>query len=180
MSTILTSADDELPKNVLRPNFRQRLDKGEELEQEVAQELKDRGWDVHRYGMGTWSEDMRDILGQTRSHLRYAPDLYATRSRKDLVFIDCKNTLHRSDGSYYRINRDCLAAGRNFGPRYDVPLYYVFDDLGVLTPHQIMEFLKIPHLTNGVGTWIAVPRHLPVTFNEIFGPRKWQPIQKAA
>lgn len=165
--------------NVTRVNFQQRLARGEEFEQRVIKELESRGWEAHRYGAGTWSEGMKDILRQSDSDLRWAPDLYATRGRSELVFIDCKNTMSIRDGDHHTINRRCLDAGRKFGPRYDWPLYYVFDGLGVMTPHQVMDWQKMRRLGH-TGAYVRLPRHMPVPFDEVFGAPGQMPALRAA
>lgn len=147
--------------------FPERLAKGEELEDRVTEELERRGWTVWPFGQGTWPEEARRAVKASDSDLRFLPDLGAARNH-DVVFVDCKNTMKIRDGDFHSINRRCLEAGRKWAPRHDWPLYYVFDQLGVMTPHQVMDWQRMRRLGNA-GSFIRIPRHMPMPFDEIFG-----------
>lgn len=147
--------------------FDARLVIGGILEQRVTAELADRGWTVTPWGQGAWPEQVRAALARTDSDLRWIPDLVAARGR-DLALIDCKNTLRARDGDGHSVSRRCLRAARKIGAEFDLPVYYVFDTLGVLTPDEVMLYQRVSTLNNA-PSYLFISRSYPRPFDDIFG-----------
>jgi hypothetical protein len=145
-----------------------RLKAGEQHEQRVAHELTVRGWAVHRCGQGTYPLPIQRALSRTESPLRQFPDLIAARG-PDLVTIDAKTDLPSNTSGRYAVSRRCLLAGLQFLGLYaPIPLYYVFGDLTVLTPAEIMHY-SCPSLRHPGGAYHLVNTGHAHHFDEVFG-----------
>ncbi|MFI7641660.1 hypothetical protein [Nonomuraea sp. NPDC049400] len=148
--------------------WQQRYDIGIQHEQYVVNELSRRGWEVTPAGQGTFPEALRQALSRTNSALRYFPDMLATRAG-DIVAIDAKTRMPASHTQRYAISRPCLDAGLRFVALYQpIPLYYVFGDLGVTTPAEVIAYRPIaqPHPS---GAYYLIQQHRTHPFDEVFG-----------
>ncbi|MFB6700880.1 hypothetical protein [Streptomyces rubiginosohelvolus] len=102
--------------------------------------LRARGWTVHPCGQGTYPPAVCEALRQTRSALRYFPDLIAARG-SDLITIDAKDRMPSTHTDRYAISTDTINAGLLFTAAHaPTPLYYVFGDLKVLTPAEVIHY----------------------------------------
>lgn len=141
---------------------------GDLHEQRVIWELQRRGWTTHRCGQGTFPPAIRQALRRTESALRHFPDLIAARGTH-LVTIDAKTRLPSTHTTRYAVSRTCLTAGMQFlGMNTPFPLFYVFGDLSVLTPVEIMYYASIGHQPPG-GSYYLVSTRLAHPFDEVFG-----------
>lgn len=148
-------------------DFQSRLALGNELEQRVTEELTGRGWTAVSWGQGTWPEEIRYALKQTDSPIRWTPDIVAARG-SSVAFIDCKNSHPVRDGNAHSVDKKCLRASREFAAMFDVPVFYVFDSLGVITPDQVMAFCNTRTVGNGPACFF-INRVLPAPFDVVFG-----------
>jgi hypothetical protein len=147
-------------------SFSERLQVGETHERRVAAELRRRGWAVDHWGQGVLSEPIRDALWRSNSRLRFLPDLIAARAG-EIVTIDCKDRM-QSKTSRYAIKRECV----NFGLQLaalGVPVFYVFGNLAVVVPTEVMSYGRIgPHMAGG-GAYFLVSERIAHEFDEVFG-----------
>jgi hypothetical protein len=148
-------------------SFGDRLSIGTAHEQRVAGELRARGWTVDPWGQGVLSAEVRAAIRHSGSRLRFLPDLIAARNG-ELVTIDCKDRMRSADSGRYSIARQCV----NFGIQMaalDVPLFYVFGNLAVLLPTEVMAYGRIGPRVTGSGAYYLVPERLGHQFDDVFG-----------
>jgi hypothetical protein len=148
-------------------SFGGRLSIGTAHERRVATELRARGWAVDIWGQGALSAEVRDAIQRGESRLRFLLDLIAAR-KGELVTVDCKDQLRSTNSGRYAIARQCV----NFGLQMaalDVPLYYVFGNLGVLLPTEVKAYGRIGSRGTGSGAYYLVPDRLGHQFDDVFG-----------
>ena len=143
---------------------------GDLLEQHVAEELTIRGWTVNPWGQGVLTEEVRFALKSSDSYLRWTPDLVAARG-ESVVLIDCKARMTSSASNRNSIERAAVKAHLQFSAWTDLPVYYVFDNLKVLTPHDVLTSGRAgPHTRVGSGApYYLVPDALAKAFDALFG-----------
>ncbi len=143
---------------------------GDLLEQRVAEELTIRDWAVSPYGQGTFDQAIRSALRQTHSSIRWQPDLIAARG--DLVvLIDCKGRMTSTTSNRHAIERAAVQAHLQYSALAGLPVYYVFDGLGVLTPHDVLTAGRVgPHTQVGSGApYYLIGSGLARPFDAVFG-----------
>ncbi|MFE2129183.1 hypothetical protein [Streptomyces amritsarensis] len=141
---------------------------GDLHEQRVAAALRARGWTVHPCGQGTYPRAVREALRCTRSALRQFPDLIAARGA-DVVTIDAKDRMPSTDTSRYSISATTINAGLHFTAIHaPTPLYYVFGDLKVLTPAEVLHYTDHA-LRHSSGAYHLVSTHRAHPFDDVFG-----------
>jgi hypothetical protein len=110
---------------------------GDALERRVATELRSRAWSVSQWGQGILDEEIRQALRRTDSSARWTPDLIAART-ETACFIDCKANMSGGTRRRHAIERAAVRAHLQLVAMTDLPVYYVFDDLGVATPYDVL------------------------------------------
>jgi hypothetical protein len=149
---------------------------GDRHEETVMRELALRGWAVQAVGQGSYPEAIRQALRRTDSPLRQFPDILAACGPA-VVAIDAKTSMPGRVSGRFAVSRKCLTAGLQFqGQNIDVPLYYVFGDLTVLTPAEIACYPNdVEHADRGAYVLIRPDR--AHTFDEVFGHthEPWKP-----
>ncbi|GGX43092.1 hypothetical protein [Streptomyces chryseus] len=141
---------------------------GEAHERRVAAALRARGWTVHPCGQGTYPPPVRDALRRTRSALRHFPDLIAARGA-DLVTIDAKDRMPSTDTDRYAISAATVNAGLLFTAAHaPTPLYYVFGNLKVLTPAEVVHYTAYA-LRHRSGAFHLVRAERAHRFDDVFG-----------
>lgn len=147
-----------------------RKAKGDEHEHDVKILLEQCGWTVQFCGQGTFLPHIQEALCRTDSALRQFPDMIAARGH-DLVVIDAKTRMESTGTNRYAISRTCLHAGLQMtGTLAPVPLFYVFGDLGVLTPPEVMAYSCHAKIHTS-GSYYLVDTRYAHRFDEVFGPR---------
>ncbi|MFI5868091.1 hypothetical protein [Streptomyces sp. NPDC051546] len=142
---------------------------GDQHEHRVATALRARGWTVHPCGQGTYPEAVREALRRTRSALRQFPDLIAARG-SDIVTIDAKDHMPSTTTDRYSISTTTINAGLHFTAIHaPTPLYYVFGDLKVLTPAEVLHYTDHA-LRHSSGAYHLVSTHRAHPFDNVFGP----------
>ncbi|MFF3216977.1 hypothetical protein ACFYYB_40940 [Streptomyces sp. NPDC002886] len=142
---------------------------GDLHEHRVATALRARGWTVHPCGQGTYPEAVREALRRTRSALRQFPDLIAARGR-DIVTIDAKDHMPSTTTNRYSISSTTIHAGLHFTAIHaPTPLYYVFGDLKVLTPAEVLHYTDHA-LRHSSGAYHLVSTQHAHPFDRVFGP----------
>jgi hypothetical protein len=154
-------------------SWKTRKEVGDALEQTVAEELTLRGWTVNPWGQGILTGPVRGALHRTDTALRWTPDLVAARG-EIVVFIDCKGQMTSGTTDRHCIERAAVRAHLQLVALMELPVYYVFDGLGVLTPHEVMMAGRIgPHTNVGSGApYYLVSAQLARPFDRIFGPHE--------
>ena len=150
--------------------WNQRKAVGDLLEQRVAEELTLRGWHVNPWGQGILTSPVRQALKHADSYLRWTPDLIAACGEL-VVMIDCKGRMTSSDSNRHSIERAAVRSHMQLTAWTDLPVYYVFDNLGVLTPHDILTIGRIgPHTRVGSGApYYLIGTGMDRPFDDIFG-----------
>lgn len=144
---------------------------GDAHEKRVSEELRARGWDVARWGQGVLSPAICAAISRSGSPWRYFPDLVATRS-DDLVTIDCKDRMPSRPSLRYSIKRDCVWFGLQFSAVFKIPLFYVFGNLGVLTPTEIHAY-PTPGTPTPTGAYFIINGTRAHRFDDVFGIRTY-------
>lgn len=116
----------------------------------VGDALPGRGWHVNAWGQGVLDEQVRQALRTTESFARWTPDLGAAHNRT-VCFIDCKANMTGRVSRRYATERMAARAHREFAASNNLPMYYVFDDLGVATPYDVLMAGE-PRATPQVGS----------------------------
>jgi hypothetical protein len=131
----------------------------------VANELNARGWEVALWGQGILSEEIRRVVSRTR--WKNFPDLVGAREG-DLVTVDAKERMSSAETGRYAISRECVAFGLQFVAAFGVPVFYVFGNLGVLTPQEVMSYGHVGPRGMG-GSYYLINGRLAHQFDDVFG-----------
>lgn len=146
----------------------QRKAVGDAHEARVRAELEARNWTVQPYGQGIFSEQVRHALQTANSEMRYDPDMVAVRNT-DICFIDAKASMQGRYADTYRITRRSLNAARRFWVMFDLPVWFVFSNMGVASPADVMDYCGLTRL-GAAGGYVSFSAGLPKPFELIFGP----------
>ncbi|MET7639842.1 hypothetical protein [Streptomyces sp. NPDC005438] len=151
-------------------SFQRRKDIGDVHEQCVARELDERGWTVDEWGQGALSPVARAALRGTDSFLRWTPDLIAARGRH-LFMIDCKSRMTSHATGRHAVEAAAVTAHLQLAAWTQLPVCYVFDNLDVLTPLDVLMTGRIgPHSVRGSGSpYHLVPMQRALAFDTVFG-----------
>ncbi|WP_055567766.1 hypothetical protein [Streptomyces atriruber] len=151
-------------------SFQQRKAAGDAHEQYVAEQLTMRGWDVSPWGQGLLTEQIQDALRKTDSFIRWIPDLIAAKET-DLALIDCKTRMTSRSTGRHAVERAAVHAHAQLVAWTLLPVYYVFDDLDVLTPHDVLTTGRQgPHSIAGSGApYFLIPATDTHRFDSLFG-----------
>ncbi|MFI1487986.1 hypothetical protein [Streptomyces sp. NPDC020747] len=163
-------------------SFQQRKAIGDEHEAYVSNRLTQRGWDVSQWGQGTLTGNVRRVLRSTDSSIRWMPDLIAARGDV-LALIDCKSRMTSTTTNRHAVERAAVRAHLQLTAWTYLPVYYVFDNLDVLTPHDILtEGRTGPRSRAGSGSaYYLVGVGTGRSFDTVFGPlHHHAPLSSAA
>lgn len=138
---------------------------GDAHEGRVEKELTARRWEVNPWGQAILSEPIRKAVSRTR--WKNFPDLVAARDG-DLVAIDAKDRMSSAETGRYAISRECISFGLQFVAAFGVPIFYVFGNLGVLTPQEVMSYGSTGARGMG-GSYYLVNGRLAHQFDDVFG-----------
>lgn len=148
--------------------WQERKPVGDAHEQRVATALRQHGWTVQLCGQGTYPPTIQRALIHTHSALRQFPDLIAARG-SELVTIDAKDRMPSTHSDRYAISTAALNAGLLFTAAHaPTPLYYVFGDLKVLTPAEVLHYTDHA-LRHSSGAYHLVSTHRAHPFGSVFG-----------
>lgn len=142
-----------------------RKQTGDAHENRVAVEMSNRNWVVDPWGQAVLSEQVRRAISRTR--WKNFPDLVAARDG-DLVAIDAKDRMSSAETGRYAISRECVSFGLQFVAAFGVPIFYVFGNLGVLTPQEVMSYGSTGARGMG-GSYYLVNGRLAHQFDDVFG-----------
>lgn len=149
------------------PTWPDRRAVGDEHERRVREELERRGWTVNPYGQGVLSEEIRRALKTTDSPMRWDPDLVAACG-SSICLVDAKTAMRGEAAHHYSISRKAVQAHVQMWARLDIPIYYVFSNLGVATVLDVMHYCRLATLGQ-TGGYISLPAGIPMPFDEVFG-----------
>lgn len=160
------------------PTWADRKAIGDAHEQRVAIELERRGWTVAHSGQGILPEPITRALGRTDSPKRWEPDLICALG-STVCLIDAKSSMRGEDAHIYTISRKALRAQISMAALYDLPIYYVFANLGTATPAEVMQFARIATVGEA-GGYITIGSGLVRPFDDTFGNVPIGEIRRAA
>ncbi|GHB85076.1 hypothetical protein GCM10010347_65050 [Streptomyces cirratus] len=146
-----------------------------------AEELTARGWSVNAWGQGVLTQPIQAALRKTDSSLRWTPDLLAARD-DHLAMIDCKSSMTSRSTRRHAIERAAVRSHFHLVAWTELPIYYVFDNLDVLTPYDALTAGQAgPHSISGSGApYLLVPVTLCRAFDSTFGLPKRPPVASDA
>lgn len=147
----------------------ERKQAGDAHEDRIRAELGVRGWTVDLLGQGAMSEAVTAVLGRTRSTLRYLPEFIAAR-HGDLCLIDCKGRISPHTGRH-SISRAAVQAHVAMRSFFDLPIYYVFETMGVMTPFDVQRFADTR--VGARGSYYLVPSAEARPFDVFFGDQQF-------
>ena len=147
--------------------FGQQLAVGEAHERRVTKELEERGWTVTPWGQGIMPETIRQAIREAGSRFRHFPDMVAGRPG-EIVTIDAKDRMRSTETGRYAISRECVAFGLQFVAAFGIPVYYVFGNMGVLCPTEVMSYGQIGPRSTG-GAYYLISERLAHHFDDVFG-----------
>ncbi|MEV3856944.1 hypothetical protein AB0J38_21765 [Streptomyces sp. NPDC050095] len=153
--------------------FQQRKAIGDAHERYVAEELTGRGWEVDFWGQGLLSRALQRALQKTDSSIRWFPDLIAAKAQ-DLVLIDCKGGMTSRRTGRHAVERAAVQAHLQLVAWTGLPVYYVFEGLGVWAPHDVhIAGQEGPHSPVGSGApYFLISAQGARRFDDLFGPRE--------
>jgi hypothetical protein len=137
---------------------------GDAHEQRVAEELRFRGWEVAHWGQGILPPRISNMLSQSGSLWRYFPDLVAARDG-DVITVDAKDRMHSTHSDRYAVACPSVPFGLQFLAAFGIPVFYVFGNLGVLTPTEVRTY----GMLGPRGAYYLVPGRLAHHFDDVFG-----------
>lgn len=159
-------------------NFHTRMANARKWEVELCQRLRDRGWVADLFGQGQLTEYWRTMLTGYRDSygrptlVRWMPDIIAAREGDpaSLAFIDAKTGM-ASTGNY-SVEINAHQAARAFENLLYIPVFFVWEDGGVLSTHTIENRRFNRHdggNTNGSGTaFYLIRKQFATTFKQQF------------
>lgn len=148
--------------------FTERLAAGQVHEHRVRRELEQRGWEVTAWGQGILPEATRRALAASGSGFRHFPDLIAAQAGQAAV-IDAKDRARSTRTSRYAVARSCVSFGLQFTAAFGLSVYYVFGNLSVLCPAEVMAY-GTASADRGSGAYYLIPEHTARHFDDVFGP----------
>jgi hypothetical protein len=143
---------------------------GDALETHVRNELHSRGWAANRWGQGILDERIRRVLRHSESAARWTPDLIAGRG-ESICFIDCKASMTSRTSRRHAVERAAVRAHLQLVAWTHLPVYYVFDNLGVATPYDaLIAGTDGPDQCAGSGTpYFLIAAANDRSFDSVFG-----------
>ena len=145
--------------------YAERAAIGGEHERRVVQELTRRpDWTVAPWGQAILPEPIRLALRDSRSRFRYFPDLVASRPG-ELVTVDAKDRMRSTETGRYAVARECVQFGLQFLAAFNIPVYYVFGNLGVLCPTEVISYGRL----GPGGAYYLISERLAHQFDDVFG-----------
>ncbi|MCM2416509.1 hypothetical protein [Streptomyces sp. RKAG293] len=150
-------------------SFQHRKAVGDAHEVRVAQELIHRGWAVNPWGQGVLTDPVRYALRESYSSLRWTPDLIAAKDRQ-VTLIDCKSRMTSRATCRHVVERAAVHAHLQLVAWTMLPVYYVFDNLDVLTPSDVLTAGQDgPRTPAGSGTpYYLIPAGRSLPFDTTF------------
>jgi hypothetical protein len=110
--------------------------------------------------------------------MRWDPDLVAAHG-STLCLVDCKSSMRGEDAHLYTISRKALRAHRGLAVDLDLPIYYVFANLGVCTPEEVMQANRLSSLGEA-GGYVTIPSGMARPFDDTFGLVPIDVLRRAA
>lgn len=88
--------------------------------------------------------------------------------------VDCKAQQSGRSTGWHAIECSAVKAHIRFIAMFETPVFYVFDDLGVLSPHDVLGDGRLgPRSANGSGTpYYLIQKDLDRGFDRVFGARR--------
>lgn len=157
-------------------SFQKRMSAARAHEELVMNELSRRGWVAEPFGQGQLSERMRGALREVDTPVRWMADIIAAKpypARMVIRFIDAKAGDRWRETGNHDIEQAALDSAENWvefsGKQCE--FFYVFGDLGVISPMDARELVKPGQFRgSGSGTpFVLLPAAACVPFDAVFG-----------
>lgn len=165
-------------KELNMPTWNERKAVGDAHEHRVSHELEQRGWTVAEWGKGTMPPEINEAMRASGSPWNHFPDLVASRDG-DIITVDSKDRMSSVDTGRYAVKRECVAFGLRFYGSFGIPLFYVFGNLGVLTPQEVSSYGIVGPRVRG-GAYFLVNGSMAHLFDDVFGTPRQQRGEAAA
>ncbi len=145
---------------------------GGDHEQVVADRLRQQDWIVQPWGMDTLHPTSRALIHACGSPAAHLPDLMAApRSQPHkVVLIDCKAQSVAGE-TERAIATGCVFAQLRLSGTLELPLWYVFSDLAVSSPQDVIHSGRLVPAGPNSGSGdmhFRVPRTLDREFDSVF------------
>lgn len=92
-----------------------------------------------------------------------------------MLTIDCKDRMSSAETGRYAIGRDCVSFGLQFLAAFNIPVFYVFGNLGVLTPTEVTSYGMVGPRGRG-GSYYLINGRLAHVFDDVFGSPIASPV----
>lgn len=145
-------------------------------EEAVADRFTSIGWQVIPFGQAQLTTDCRNALRRWRgtdgkpSLVRWLPDLlaYTTEATPSVALVDAKGSISRT--ANHSVEIASIKCDLVISQRLNTPTYYVFEDFGVLTPDEVVQYGSPgPPPRNGSGTpYYLVAKSACHSFYDVF------------
>jgi Holliday junction resolvase len=147
--------------------WQERKQVGDAHERRVLNELEARGWTVAPWGQGVLPVAIQAALSQSESQWRHFPDLVAARDG-EVITIDAKDQMRSGETERYAVGKRCVSFGLQFLAAFGIPVFYVFGNLGVLTPQEVSSYGTVGPRARG-GAYYLVNGRIAHHFDDVFG-----------
>jgi len=126
--------------------FAERFQPARAWEVELIDRLRDRGWLAAPFGQAQIPDEMRPYLWRWADDygrstlLRWTPDIIAVKPTANpfVCLVDAKTESAKNQASpNYAVEVNAVDAGLAIVRDWHMPLFYVWPDGGVLTPHLV-------------------------------------------
>ena len=127
-------------------SFAERFEPARAWEAELIERLRSRGWLAAPFGQAQIPDEMRPHLWRWADNygratlLRWTPDIIAVRptATPSVCLVDAKTESPKNQASpNYSVEVNAVDAGLAIVRDWHMPLFYVWPDGGVLTPHLV-------------------------------------------
>jgi hypothetical protein len=150
--------------NGRRYSYRESKACGTTTEIRTFDYLQTRTWETGWNGIERFPEGLRYQISTSGSIYRYMPEIFASKPGRPCM-IDCKARME--DTGFYSINVATLKAHQKMVAMFEIPIYYVFDNMGVLPRHIAESFLWTRGSTH--REYVLIPQTATRAFDAYFG-----------
>jgi Holliday junction resolvase len=118
--------------------FDERLAQGEEHERAVLDRLHGLGWMVIPFGQGLLRKDLRKVLRDVDTNVRWCPDMLAVKGRM-MVSVDAKAGVKWRETGNHAVEIRAVRSLDAWIAYSGYPAYIVFSDFRCATPAMIKD-----------------------------------------
>jgi hypothetical protein len=147
-----------------------RKQRGDAHEKRVAEELEKHGWEVNKWGQALLTPKILAAFQSNRTGMCWTPDFVVARGER-LACVDAKGNMTSDGRDVHFVERGAVDAHMRHFICYGVQTFYVFGDLSVITPNEVVLHGRIRRGSlNGSGKpCYTVPVQAARPFGAVFG-----------